>query len=329
MLSPWYSRCMKKYLPGLILCVVLAVAAAFLSRYVPLGRVTIAILLGMILRNLKAPSPRFSKGIVYAEKFLLPLAIALMGVSLDYGHIRNLGLPLIVIIISGICMTIPLAVLLGRFFKMDSDLALLVGVGNAVCGSSAIAAAQSVVQADEEKVGLSIAVINFLGTIGIFLLPSLVLFFPFLTELKGGVLIGNCLQAIGQVSAAGFSVSDETGQIATLVKMGRILMIMPLVLALSFTKKKNRRAGGKNVVPWYIWGFLIFSIIGSLNILSVQIISGIKIASKSLLVTAMAAIGMKITLSTVLGEGKQALLLGSIVFFCQIAFSIGMVVLLV
>jgi uncharacterized integral membrane protein (TIGR00698 family) len=187
-----------------------------------------------------------------------------------------------------------------------------------------------VVQADEDKVGLSIAVINFLGTLGIFLLPALVMLIPFLNEIRGGVLIGNCLQAIGQVSAAGFTIGEETGQIATVVKMGRILMIMPVVLTLSLVKNGSGRSQEKKGgIPWYITAFIIFSILGSLKILPVQIISLIQIASKSLLVTAMAAIGMKITLSTVLGEGRQALLTGSIVFICQIAFSVGLVLLLV
>ncbi|MBI9104668.1 MAG: putative sulfate exporter family transporter [Spirochaetales bacterium] len=133
----------------------------------------------------------------------------------------------------------------------EPDLSLLISIGNAICGSSVIAAAQSIVKADDEKVGLSIAVINFLGTLGI-LLPALVIGIPFLNDVNSGVLIGNTLQAIGQVSAAGFSIGEETGQIATLEKMGRILRIMPVALGLSLFRKKDggiKRNG--TGVPWF------------------------------------------------------------------------------
>jgi uncharacterized integral membrane protein (TIGR00698 family) len=285
----------------------------------------------MVVRNVKAPAVFFNNGIAFSEKTLLSWAIALMGVNLDYGLFQELGLSFILIIISGICVTIPLALLAGRLMNVDRDLALLIGVGNAVCGSSAIAAAQSVVKADEDKVGVSIAVINFLGTLGIFILPALVMIFPFLTETRGAVLIGNTLQAIGQVTAAGFSIGETTGQIATLVKMGRILMIMPVVLTLSLVKKDSGGGtSGKRVgIPWYITGFLIFSLLGTFHILPEMVVSWIHEASKALLVTAMGAIGMKITLSTLKGEGLDALLIGHFVFFFQILFSMGLAFFLV
>lgn len=320
---------MKKYLPGLILCLILASFSFGLSTLIPLGGVTIAILLGIVVKNIKEPSQHFMQGIMFSEKKLLAWAIAFMGVKLDYGQLQNMGFSLIVIIICGIIITISLAIFIGRLIKIDSNLVLLVGVGNAVCGSSAIAAAQSVIKADEEKVGISIAVINFLGTIGIFLLPAIVVLFPFLNEIRGGVLIGNSLQAVGQVSAAGFSIGDNTGQIATLVKMGRILMLLPIVFFLSFIKNgKGNKGGSKGKIPLYIIGFILFSVLGTFKILPAELISVLTYSSKGFMLIAMSAIGMKISISTVLGEGRQALLLGTIVFFCQILFSMGLVVLL-
>lgn len=325
-----YYNFMKKIIPGLLLCIALAAMAYFISLYLPISTVTLAILLGMTLKNTKSPSLVFSKGIIFSEKTILSLAIALMGVKLDFAQFKTLGLPLIFIIVIGISMTIFLAVFIGHLLKIDHQTALLIGVGNAVCGTSAIAAAQGVIQADEEKVGISIAIINFLGTIGIFLLPAIVMFFPFLDDFRGGVLTGNSLQAIGQVSAAGYSISEMSGQIATLVKMGRILMIMPVVLILSFFFRGNVKGSGKRSgIPWYIFGFILFSLVSSLGILPLELISIIKLVSKGLLVTAMSAIGMKITFSTLKDGGKEALITGVLVFLCQIIFSMGLVFFLI
>jgi len=321
---------MKKYIPGIFLCVLLAVLAEGLSSVINFSGVTIAILFGMALRNIKAPAAFFEKGIKFSEKTLLSWAIVFMGVELDFSQFQSLGVSLFFIVVSGIVLTITMGIMIGRLFKIDTDLALLISIGNAVCGSSAIAASQSVINADEDKVGLSIGIINFLGTIGIFLLPAIISIIKIMTEMQGGVLIGNTLQAIAQVSAAGFSLGEKTGQIATVVKMGRILMIIPVVLTLSFVKnkggeKKSRKAMS---VPPYIFGFIFFSILGSLNILPPFMIIFIKHLGLWLLMTAMAAIGMKITLSSVLSEGRDSFFMGLTLFLFQILSSIGYVFLL-
>ena len=101
---------------------------------------------------------------------------------------------------------------------------LLLGVGNAVCGSSAIAAVSPVIKAEESDTGISIGVVNFLGTIGIFILPALAIKVLHFADLQASTLIGGSLQAVGQVVAAGFSVSDNVGEIATIIKMARIAM---------------------------------------------------------------------------------------------------------
>jgi uncharacterized integral membrane protein (TIGR00698 family) len=321
---------MKKIIPGLLLSILIAVIATLLSTYISIGSVTIAIILGIVVRTIKEPSPAFTAGITFSEKSVLGWAIMLMGIKLDFGQFVELGPSLILIIISGIALTITLSLFIGKILKLDSDLALLIGVGNAVCGSSAIAAAQSVVKAKDEKVGISIAIINFLGTVGIFLLPAIISLLPNIQEVQGGVLIGNTLQAIGQVSAAGFSLSDTTGQIATVVKMGRILMILPVVLIIAIGKKGPKDELTHSVkIPPYIIGFIIFSLIKSLHFLSDDIVLIISSMSKALLVTAMASIGMKITLSKVLREGKQALIAAMILFALQISYSILIITLFV
>ncbi len=315
---------MKKLFPGILVCVVIALAALFIARYILIGSVTIAILIGILTGNLIKLPEGFGPGVKFSEKTLLSWAIALMGFRLNYTILAHLGLPAVAVILCGMVFTITFALFMGRLLGMERDLSLLVGIGNGICGSSAIAAAQGVIKTRDEHVGVSIGVINLLGTIGIFLLPMITLSLPDFSSEKAGLLIGNTLQAIGQVTAAGFSRGDVIGQTATIVKMGRILLITPMVLLLNFRKKGKRREEGKPEmpkVPGYILLFILFSLITSWGIMPSAANSFIKDVSEFLLITAMAGIGMKITFRELLTDGRKALLAGAFTFAGQILFS--------
>ena len=313
---------MKKILPGLFLCAGIGAAAWVAALYIPLGGVTISIILGILAGNIFRIPSSFSPGVRFSEKRVLTWAIALTGIGLDYRILARLGWPSLLLILAGVAFTIFLARFLGRRLGMDRDLSLLVGIGNGVCGSSAIAAAQGVLKTDDKNVGLSVAVINFLGTLGIFILPALAVFVLRLPDLRAGALTGNTLQAIGQVTAAGYSISDAAGETAVIVKMGRILMITPVVLILSLRKGTGERKRAVPVIPGYILVFILLSVIGSLQIIPEEIIHGVKTASKLLLIGAMAGIGLGISVKDLASGGRQALLLGTAVWAGQILFSL-------
>ena len=188
---------MLKILPGLGICITVALISLFTAEYFIIGGVTIAILAGIIIGNLIRIPDSLSDGIKFSEKKILPVAIALMGFSLNYTILIELGLPVIIMIICGVAFTISFSMFTGRLLGMDRELNLLVGIGNAVCGSSAIAAAQGVIKTKDEYAGISIGIINLLGTLGIFLLPFLALILPGFSDRESGMLIGNTLQAVG------------------------------------------------------------------------------------------------------------------------------------
>ncbi len=320
---------MLKILPGLGICITVALISLFTAEYFIIGGVTIAILAGIIIGNLIKIPARLTSGIKFSEKKLLPVAIALMGFSLNYTILIELGLPVIIMIICGVAFTISFSMFTGRLLGMDRELNLLVGIGNAVCGSSAIAAAQGVIKTKDEYAGISIGIINLLGTLGIFLLPFLALILPGFSDRESGMLIGNTLQAVGQVTAAGFSIGDEPGKIATIVKMGRVLLISPIVLLLNFRKNGKTKSAGKIPgIPVYILLFILFSIVSSTGIIPARLISILKWISEFSLITAMAATGMNIRFKTLLTSGKKALLTGFITFGGQIVFSTAMIYLL-
>ncbi len=321
----------RQYGYGLVLCILIGIVSLFLGGYTPLGAVTIAIVLGIGVGNLAKLGDRFEKGIKFSEKQVLPLSIALMGVNLNYLILKELGYQSLLLVIAGIVVTLAVSVFLAKIFAFDQKVALLLGIGNGICGSSAIAATEQIIGVKKQDVGLSIAIVNFLGTIGMFLLPIIATLFLKFDNLNSGLLIGNTLQAVGNVVAAGFSVSPLSGQTATIVKMARILMLTPVIFGLLFvfTNKTTPEANTKNAkfykVPAFIIGFIVFSLIPTLSLLPEAYIDVISTASHYLLVVAMAGIGLKTTIASIIKDGKSALLIGSLTFVVQIVFSTGVI----
>ncbi len=316
--------------PGVALCILIGAAGFLLGKYIPIGSVTLAIIIGIIIGNARKPGERFRQGITFSEKKILSCAIALLGVELNFSIVRELGLRSLLLIIGGMALTITTALLIGKLFRFDRKFSLLLGIGNGICGSSAIAAAKPIIGADEEEAGLSIAIVNFLGTIGIFLLPFLATGLLKLDDLNAGLLTGNTLQAMGQVMAAGGSISEATGGsaglTAALVKMTRILMLTPVLIILIFsfsgkTESEENSAPRKFKIPLFIIFFILFSFIPTFGLLPKDWIEYIAKTSKYLLIIAMAGIGMKITFSSILKDGWKALIIGAMVWAVQLLFS--------
>ena len=322
----------KSILPGLILAMVLAVSGRYISNWIPhLGGVTSTIILGFLIGNLFNIGKSFSQGIRFSEKKVLAAAIMLMGFKLELNVLADLGLSSIVVIVVMVLTTIVTGILIGRLFGLSNSFSILLGVGNGICGSSAIAATAPIVSEDEEEIGLSVSVVNLMGTIGIFLVPAITYFLK-LTAANSGLMIGSTLQATGQVVAAGFSVSDMVGKVATVVKMGRILMLGPVVLVLSLFvgNQDNENGNSKRRVniPPFIIGFFLFSIIATLKVLPPEIVDNLKVLSKFLLTIAMAGIGLKIRISSLVNQGARAVLVGLIIFGVQLTIITGLIYLL-
>ncbi len=316
---------MSKYKYGLILSIIITLIAMFLSNFIAIGSVAIAIILGIIIGNSVKLSNRYNAGITYAEKTLLSFAIALMGINLDFSILAQLGIKTVVLVILSMILTIYSAIIIGKLYGVDKKLSLLLGIGNGVCGSSAISATAPIIKPQNSFIGLSVAIVNLLGTIGIFLVPFIAISFG-LNDIDAGILIGNTLQAVGQVTAGGFSISADAGVSATTVKMGRVLLLTPLVLILIyiFNKKSNSSdSSQKAKVPTFILFFILFSIISSFSLVDEQIKNIISNISHFTLIIAMSAIGLKIHFNSVKGEGKVALKIASLVFLIQIIFTLG------
>ncbi len=314
---------------GIGLCICIAGVAQSLAGIIPIGAVTIAIILGIAVSNMRQLPAVMSHGIQFGEKKLLGLAIALMGLKLDFTILQTLGIKSLFVIIGTLCITIVTALLITQLSGFDKKCGLLLGIGNAICGSSAIAATEQIIGKKKETVGLSIVVINTLGALGMIALPLVATDLFHFSDIQSGVLIGNTLQAVAHVVAASISISDNCAQIATLVKMTRVLMLLPLSITLVFIFKNTQpNTNKKTSIPPFIIGFVACTLIASLNLIPTSMLEQIHTFSAYLLITAMAAIGLKISLKEIITNGKQALFVGSAIFGIQLLLSAIIVTLL-
>ncbi len=312
-------------LAGIILSVIIAVVAVVISQFLPIGSVALAIIVAAIFANIVSIPKKFDAGITFSEKTLLAWAIALMGINLNFSVLESLGFSTIFIIIIALVATILFAVLLGKLLNFEKHFALMLGIGNGICGSAAIAATKNIIGLNQQNTALSVAIVNFLGTVGIFVLPAIGAMLSF-SDVQIGVLIGNTLQAVGHVVASGFAVNETVGQSSTIVKMGRVLLLTPVLFVLIYVMFKNKANthASSNIfsqIPLFIVGFVVFSIVATLQILPENIEHLIAQTSKYLLLLAMSAIGLKISFKHIKEHGGKALTIGTYIFIFQIVFS--------
>ena len=316
----------KNTAPGLLLTFLIALSSIYFSSFILIGSVAIAILIGLLVNNIFLNKIEvFKSGISFSEKQLLSYAIILLGASLDFNSMSFLTIDKILIILVMIFISIFFCYLIGKLIGLPKNLSLLLGMGNGVCGSSAIAGASKVIDTDENEVGISITIVNILGALSIFVLPYILNnFFSYLTDQQSGFIIGSTVQAVGQVTAAGFIINHNVGEYAILIKMIRIIMLGPLLLLLNFLpfKKSLNKTNQFFSIPFFVIGFLIMSMLASLNLISNSMSLLLTEISKFLFIVAMAGIGLKISFKSILGFGLKPFIVALASFTIQIIFAL-------
>lgn len=322
--------------PGIALCAGIALAALGLQRLEEhwTGRpwieaLVIAIVLGTILRTLWTPGTRWSPGIGFSAKTLLETAVMLLGASISFQAVLDAGLGLILGIAIVVALAIGASYALGRMLGLPKRMAVLVACGNAICGNSAIAAVAPVIGAKPADVISSIAFTAILGVIVVLTLPLLVPLLG-LSMTQYGVLAGLTVYAVPQVLAATVPVGLVSTQLGTLVKLVRVLMLGPVVIALSVVA--GRHAEGpkpslslSRLVPWFILGFLILALLRSLGVFPEAILQIVMPVTTLLTVISMAALGLGVDLKILAHIGGRVTLAVTLSLLVLIAISLGLI----
>lgn len=309
---------LKNKLLGIVLALIIMIIAKFLSGYLPtLGTALLALILGISVRQILINFSPFSSGVSWTEKYILETAIVFIGFGFEISKFKEIGLSTLTIIFGSIIVIVLLALLLQKLMgKEDGKLFWLLGAGSAICGSSAIGATAPLIQAKEEETGISMAVINLLGLMGMILLPLIAVGLSF-SQVQTGILLGGILQSVGHVVGSAFAINPEVGQIATVVKMGRVAFLVPFLLIVYFLFRK-KADGTKLKFPLFILFFLLAVLISQIGILNSETIKFLSKSGDTLLNIGMAAIGLKINIKSLWKISGKALIGGTIIFIFQI-----------
>lgn len=273
----------------------------------------LVILLGMAWKSL-APVPEAAlPGIRVAQRPVLRWAVAGLGFRLSLSELWKIGAPALVVVIVSTLTALVFGWWIARRLGIPEKLGLLLGVGGAICGASAVVAADSVVQAEKRDAALALGIITLLGTVGILIYPLLQRPLA-LSDFAYGVWDGASLHEMAQVVAAGFAVSDEAARVATVVKLARICLLAPVVLYLGWSLRHQHRAAGKakvSPVPWFLVLFVVFAIVNSLGVLPKPWIEALKTADLWLLCVGMAGVGLQTGFHDLRSAGMKPILAGT------------------
>jgi uncharacterized integral membrane protein (TIGR00698 family) len=287
-------------LPGLGLAASIAALAAALQlaetrifAHAVVEALVLAILIGMIVRLAWEPGERWQPGIRFSGKQLLEAAIVLLGASVDLPLLLRAGAPLVIAILAVVVTGLTCGYGIGRMLGLNPRLSTLIACGNAICGNSAIAAVAPVIGAEKEDVASSIAFTAVLGVVVVLTLPLLIPVLG-LSHYEYGVLAGMTVYAVPQVLAATFPVSALSGEVATLVKLVRVLLLGPVVVFFAVRHRKigEERISPGSFIPWFIVGFLVLAAARSLGIIPAEVAAPVREVSRWMTVAAMAALGL-------------------------------------
>ena len=214
----------KGIVPGFLVALAVALVGMFIAKFVPkLGAGTISIFLGMFVGNLFLNQDVFQKGYKFSETDILSYSIVLLGATLSIGTLLELGIGGFAFIIIQMAITIVGAIYIGKKLGFSQNFRFLMASGNAVCGSSAIAATAPVIEADDKDKGISITIVNITGIVLMFILPLISKALFKNDTLATGASIGGTLQSVGQVAASGAMVGEQVKDMAMIYKILRVV----------------------------------------------------------------------------------------------------------
>ena len=312
---------------GIILAALIAVAATYIAQIsfvksAGMSPVVIGIILGIVLGN-SIPSfltDKLKSGTAFASKYILRTAIIFYGFRITFQNIIEVGTPGLLVSLIMVCSTLMLGIFLGKkLFGMDSDIALLTAAGSAICGAAAVCATESVLKNEKHKSVIAISTVVLFGTISMFVYPAL--FHSGILHMSSdvfGIFAGGSIHEVAQVVVAGNGVNEAAANSAVIVKMTRVMLLVPVLVSLGFliVRKNKSKSETKNKfpLPYFVLGFVLVAGINSLHLFSQPSVETINTADTFLLTIAMCALGLETHFSKFKEAGTKPIYLASLLF---------------
>lgn len=322
----------KENLNGIILSLLLALVASKLGSLFPIvGGPVFGIVIGIIINNTLGKPASTIKGISFTSKKILQWAIIVLGAGLSLNEVLKTGISSFSVMIFTILASFLTAFIVGKILGVPDKLKALIGVGTAICGGSAIAAISPIIEADETEIAYSVSTIFLFNIIAVLIFPPLGHLLGF-SDKAFGLWAGTAVNDTSSVVAAGYAFSNTAGAYATIVKLTRTTMIIPisLIFALitAYKKKKESEKNSnvnynlKKIFPWFIIGFLFTSLLNTIGLFKGNSLMYINTIGKFMIVMALSAIGLNTNFKEMMKNGVKPMLLGLIVWFSVAVTSI-------
>jgi uncharacterized integral membrane protein (TIGR00698 family) len=322
----------KQVIPGILLCLLLAAPAWFLGkRFTLIGAPVFGILLGMALAKI---SPKFNNGIKYTSKKILQYSIILLGFEMNLFNVLKVGSQSLYIMLFTLSAAFLTAFFVGKALKLEGKMTTLIGVGTCICGGSAIAATAPVIQAKDEDVAHAISTIFLFNIVAVFIFPALGHMLQ-MSDTGFGMWAGTAVNDTSSVVAAATAWSTAAGNntaltFATIVKLTRTLMIVPITLVLAiYTAKKSKAESSTStfkfskIFPWFVLWFVLACIVNTFAGIPAQVTGTLVEIGKFMITMAMVAIGLNTNIVKLVKNGLKPIFLGLCCWFAVAATSIA------
>ena len=296
------ERCLRSWsaltgvAPGLLASAVIAAAAGFAATVLGGPIMLFALLLGLAM-NFLADVDRCREGIDFTSKFVLRLGVALLGLNITVGEIAALGWPPLLLVFTAISLTILTSIVVAKWMGFDARFGLLSGGATAICGASAAMALSAALPSHPQKERATLFTVmgvSILSTVAMLCYPAIARLAGF-DNAHAGIFIGATIHDVAQVVGAGFAFSPEAGNVATIVKLSRVVMLLPVILCVGIATRSATVDAAERppLVPWFAAIFALFVVINSIAPLPDMVRATGGSASRACLVTAIVALGTK------------------------------------
>jgi len=319
---------MHPLVPGVLMSVVVAAAATFLAGHYHAPVMLFALLVGLAVNFLSLEGP-CKAGIEFTSREVLRVGVALLGMRITFSQIAQLGWHPVVMVVASVVITILVAMLAARAMGMKALFGLLTGGATAICGASAALALAAALppHPDKERSTLFTVIgVSALSTLAMIVYPMVARLLGF-DALQAGAFLGGTIHDVAQVVGAGYGMSPETGDAATVVKLMRVAMLLPVILcAALITRVQGGGHGGQRppLLPWFAVGFIVLAAVNSTGWIPSSVQAFANDLSGGCLVVAISALGMKTQLKELARVGIKpiVLMVGETVFLALLV--IGM-----
>ena len=310
------------FLLGIAICFAIAGVSVLLEKLIPggvLGASIIALFLGTIINSFFHPK-WIKPALKFTSKRVLKIAIILLGASLSVGTILSVGKMTFFVMIFTFAVCFGIGYFVGKLFGLNWKLSNLISAGTGICGGSAIAAIAPVIDADDKDIAFAMSSTFIFDMVMVALYPIMGKLLG-LTDIAYGIWAGTSVNDTASVVASGYAFSEIAGDFAMMVKLTRTIAIIPTVLVFAYigTRAKQRELAAANngkkvnvvkIIPWFICGFLLLAGLNSLGLIPADVAGVIKGASKFLMITALAAIGLGTSITDFKKAGLRPMFYG-------------------